>query len=102
MFRELLGTGETIGMKFEYKVQETPNGLAQAFVLGAEFLNGEPGCLILGDNMFYGQGFTTMLRNAVEKCQKGVTTMIKNNQNTQKLFKYYHLQGNHPQNSFQT
>ena len=71
MFRELLGTGETIGMKFEYKVQETPNGLAQAFVLGAEFLNGEPGCLILGDNMFYGQGFTTMLRNAVEKCQKG-------------------------------
>ena len=58
-------------MKFEYKVQENPNGLAQAFVLGAEFLNGEPGCLILGDNMFYGQGFSSMLRKAVEKCQKG-------------------------------
>ena len=71
MFRELLGTGESIGMKFEYKVQENPNGLAQAFVLGAEFLNGEPGCLILGDNMFYGQGFSSMLRKAVEKCQKG-------------------------------
>ena len=71
MFRELLGTGESIGMSFEYKVQETPNGLAQAFVLGAEFLNGEPGCLILGDNMFYGQGFSSMLRSAVEKCQKG-------------------------------
>lgn len=71
MFRELLGTGESIGMKFEYKIQETPNGLAQAFVLGAEFLNGEAGCLILGDNMFYGQGFSSMLRRAAEKCQQG-------------------------------
>lgn len=66
MFQELLGTGERIGMKFSYKVQEIPNGLAQAFVLGAEFLNNEPGCLILGDNMFYGQGFSKMLRRAAE------------------------------------
>ena len=66
MFRELLGTGEELGMRFEYKVQEVPNGLAQAFVLGAEFLNGEKGCLILGDNMFYGQGFSKMLRRAAE------------------------------------
>lgn len=64
MFRDLLGTGEELGMSFQYKVQEQPNGLAQAFVLGADFLNGEPGCLILGDNMFYGQGFSTMLRRA--------------------------------------
>lgn len=64
MFRELLGTGEELGMKFDYIVQETPNGLAQAFVLGADFLAGEPGCLILGDNMFYGQGFSKMLREA--------------------------------------
>ncbi len=64
MFRELLGTGENLGMHFEYKVQEKPNGLAQAFVLGAEFLNGEPGCLILGDNLFYGQGFSAMLKRA--------------------------------------
>ena len=64
MFRELLGTGEELGMHFEYKVQEVPNGLAQAFVLGAEFLNGEKGCLILGDNMFYGQGFSKMLHRA--------------------------------------
>jgi len=64
MFRDLLGTGEDLGMKFQYKIQEVPNGLAQAFVLGAEFLNGEPGCLILGDNMFYGQGFSTMLKRA--------------------------------------
>lgn len=64
MFRDLLGSGENLGMKFEYKIQDVPNGLAQAFVLGAEFLNGEPGCLILGDNMFYGQGFSTMLQRA--------------------------------------
>lgn len=64
MFRDLLGTGEELGMSFQYKVQEHPNGLAQAFVLGAEFLGGESGCLILGDNMFYGQGFSTMLHRA--------------------------------------
>ena len=64
MFRDLLETGEELGMSFSYKIQEQPNGLAQAFVLGADFLNGEPGCLILGDNMFYGQGFSAMLRRA--------------------------------------
>lgn len=65
MFQELLGTGEELGMKFSYKVQLVPNGLAQAFVLGAEFLGGEPGCLILGDNLFYGQGFSAILKRAV-------------------------------------
>lgn len=70
MFRELLGTGEELGMIFQYKIQERPNGLAQAFVLGADFLNGGPGCLILGDNMFYGQGFSAMLRRAAT-LQKG-------------------------------
>jgi len=70
MFRELLGTGEDLGMKFEYVIQHQPNGLAQAFVLGADFLNGEPGCLILGDNMFYGQNFSSMLRRAAAT-QKG-------------------------------
>lgn len=64
MFEQLFGSGEQLGMHFSYKVQEKPNGLAQAFVLGADFLNGEPGCLILGDNMFYGQGFSAMLRRA--------------------------------------
>lgn len=64
MFKELLGTGEELGMKFEYVIQEVPNGLAQAFVLGEKFLNGEPGCLILGDNMFHGQGFSKMLKEA--------------------------------------
>lgn len=64
MFKELLGSGKDLGMTFEYIVQETPNGLAQAFVLGEKFLDGQAGCLILGDNMFYGQGFSRMLREA--------------------------------------
>ena len=71
MFRELLGDGTRLGMRLEYKVQEVPNGLAQAFVLGKEFLNGEPGCLILGDNMLYGQGFVPMLKKALEHAKEG-------------------------------
>lgn len=71
MFRDLLGDGSRLGMYLDYKVQEVPNGLAQAFVLGKEFLNGEPGCLILGDNMFYGQGFVSMLKKAVEHADEG-------------------------------
>ena len=71
MFEELLGDGSRIGMTLKYKVQLVPNGLAQAFVLGKEFLNGEPGCLILGDNMFYGQHFGRMLKEAVESVQHG-------------------------------
>jgi len=66
MFQDLLGTGEDLGMEFHYIVQEVPNGLAQAFVLGADFLNGEAGCLILGDNMFYGQNFSSMLHKAAD------------------------------------
>lgn len=71
MFEQLLGDGSQIGMRFEYKVQDVPNGLAQAFVLGKEFLNGEPGCLILGDNMFYGQHFSRMLKEAVSCVENG-------------------------------
>ncbi len=67
MFQQLLGSGEELGMKFQYKIQEQPNGLAQAFVLGAEFLNGESGCLILGDNLFHGQNFSTMLKKAASR-----------------------------------
>jgi len=64
MFQQLLGSGEELGMKFSYVVQQNPNGLAQAFVLGADFLAGEPGCLILGDNLFHGQNFSEMLKRA--------------------------------------
>lgn len=69
MFKELLGSGEELGMSFSYKIQEKPNGLAEAFILGEEFLNGDSGSLILGDNLFYGQGFSSLLKRAasVEK-----------------------------------
>lgn len=69
MFRELLGDGTRLGMRLSYKIQEVPNGLAQAFVLGKEFLNGEPGCLILGDNLFYGHGFANILHGAVKQIE---------------------------------
>ena len=71
VFHELLGTGEELGMQFHYRVQEQPNGLAQAFVLGAEFLDGSPACLILGDNLFYGQGFSPMLKSAAARAEAG-------------------------------
>ena len=64
MFQQLLGSGEALGMRFDYVVQQVPNGLAQAFVLGEPFIGGDPACLILGDNIFYGQGFSKMLREA--------------------------------------
>jgi glucose-1-phosphate thymidylyltransferase len=64
VFKELLGTGETLGMRLSYIVQEKPNGLAQAFVLGKQFIGNRPVCLILGDNIFYGQGFSSILAKA--------------------------------------
>lgn len=64
MFKELLGTGENLGMRFDYIIQDKPNGLAQAFVLGAQFIGDRPVCLILGDNIFYGQGFSNILAKA--------------------------------------
>jgi glucose-1-phosphate thymidylyltransferase len=71
MFRALLGTGESLGMNLEYRVQEVPNGLAQAFVLGADFLDGDSGSLILGDNLFYGYGFSKLLRQVVQELSQG-------------------------------
>jgi glucose-1-phosphate thymidylyltransferase len=69
LFRDLFGTGESLGMKFDYKVQEKPNGLAEAFIVGETFLHGEGGALVLGDNIFYGQGFSAMLANAAKRVQ---------------------------------
>ena len=63
-FRELLGDGTRLGMVFSYAEQAVPNGLAQAFVIGREFLAGGPGCLILGDNIFFGQGLTETVKRA--------------------------------------
>jgi glucose-1-phosphate thymidylyltransferase len=64
MFERLLGDGSSLGMKFSYKVQERPDGLAQAFVLGAEFIGEDDVCLVLGDNIFYGAELPKMLKTA--------------------------------------
>ena len=63
-FEELLGDGSDWGIKLEYKIQPSPDGLAQAFILGEKFIGKDSVCLILGDNVFYGQGFSVMLKNA--------------------------------------
>nr|WP_325335605.1 glucose-1-phosphate thymidylyltransferase RfbA [Sulfurimonas sp.] len=63
-FEELLGDGSDWGVKLEYKIQPSPDGLAQAFILGEDFIGTDSVCLILGDNIFYGQGFSPMLKNA--------------------------------------
>lgn len=69
-FERLLGDGSQFGIKLSYKVQPTPNGLAQAFVLGEEFIAGEPCAMVLGDNIFYGNGLRKRLRAAVERAEK--------------------------------
>ena len=65
-FEDLLGDGTDIGMQFSYKVQPSPDGLAQAFILGEEFIGDDDVCLVLGDNIFYGHGLTEMLSSAVK------------------------------------
>ena len=67
VFEELLGDGSQLGMKFSYKVQESPRGLADAFILGEEFIGDDNVCLVLGDNIFYGDGFVRRLKNAASK-----------------------------------
>ncbi len=72
IYKELLGDGSRLGISISYAVQEKPNGLAQAFILGEEFIGDDSVCLILGDNVFYGQNFPNMLLKAKQK-QQGAT-----------------------------
>lgn len=70
-FEELLGDGINLGLKFSYKIQQKPEGLAQAFLLGEEFLDGDSAALVLGDNIFYGQGFSQTLQETARRCDDG-------------------------------
>lgn len=71
-FKDLLGSGEQLGMSFSYAVQETPRGLADAFIVGADFIGDDSVALVLGDNIFYGQSFSRVLQNAATR-EKGAT-----------------------------
>ncbi len=70
MFKRLLGDGSDIGVRFEYAEQPYPGGLAQAFIIGEEFIGDDSACLVLGDNIFYGAGFTQLLKESVENVDK--------------------------------
>lgn len=72
LYAELLGSGENLGMSFEYKVQDQPRGLADAFIVGERFIGNDSVCLILGDNVFHGEGLTDALRKAKDK-EEGAT-----------------------------
>ncbi|MCR5419273.1 MAG: glucose-1-phosphate thymidylyltransferase RfbA [Lachnospiraceae bacterium] len=75
VFQELLGSGEQLGMRFEYAIQEQPRGLADAFIIGADFIGDDSAALVLGDNIFYGQSFSGILRRTKERIdsEKGAT-----------------------------
>lgn len=73
-FQKLLGDGSKFGLKLSYAAQQTPRGLADAFIVGEEFLNGEACAMILGDNIFYGNGFTNLLKRATKNAEAGYAT----------------------------
>ena len=77
VYKELLGDGKTLGMRFEYKVQQAPKGLAEAFILGEEFIGDDSVCLILGDNIFYGQALSDYLRDGAKVTEGGMIFGIR-------------------------
>ena len=76
-FKRLLGDGSELGVRFEYAEQPSPDGLAQAFIIGEQFIGDDCACLVLGDNIFYGSGFSGLLRQSVENAEKhGLATVF--------------------------
>ena len=75
-YEKLLGDGSELGLKLFYKAQPSPDGLAQAFILGEDFIENDDVCLVLGDNIFYGSGFSGLLRNAIKNIIKGKSTVF--------------------------
>lgn len=75
-FRRLLGDGSDYGVRFEYAEQPSPDGLAQAFIIGADFIGNDSACLVLGDNIFYGQNFTSMLKKAVKNAEEDAKATV--------------------------
>jgi len=76
-FKRLLGDGSDLGVRFEYAEQPSPDGLAQAFIIGEEFIGDDCACLVLGDNIFYGSGFSALLKQSVENAEKdGLATVF--------------------------
>ncbi len=75
-FEELLGDGSQFGIRLSYRVQPSPDGLAQAFLIGEDFIGGEPCAMVLGDNIFYGNGFGGMLRAAAQSARQGRATIF--------------------------
>ena len=75
-FRRLLGDGSDYGVRFEYAEQPSPDGLAQAFIIGADFIGDDAACLVLGDNIFHGSGFTGLLRQAVKDAEENAKATV--------------------------